>query len=266
MPNIPNHLSPLLALLLLLAAALPTQALRLHAASPQDPKVYDEDAYLTSLAQTQEKLANDVRAIQSKFKDINLRLKDTNISDSQKLIFLQESMANERDSLFNLQTYLNVPFALRACQCLNLTQQQKDQLIAQIKDVQASINTLESALDGPYANPKCPDGQCEVVQTIQREIDQMRNYVKIMQDTATSECCKVVNYVYRDNLERDNWVYGTTNEQDYKLSLFNQSKGANLTQCPANKPFANLTTNQCYACLPSTPLFNLGTRSCQLSC
>lgn len=159
----PNHLSPLLALLFLLCTALPTQALRLHAASPQDPKIYDEDAYLTSLAKTQEMLANDVKAIQSKFKDINLRLKGTNISDSEKLIFLQESMANERDSLFNLQTYLNVPFALRACQCLNLTQQQKDQLTAQIQDVQTSINTLESALDGPYANPKCPDGQCEVV-------------------------------------------------------------------------------------------------------
>ncbi len=94
----------------------------------------------------------------------------------------------------------------------------------------------------------------------------MLNYVKIMSDTATSECCKVVNYVYRDNLERDNWVYGSTNEQDYKLSLFNQAKGANLTQCPANKPVADLTTNQCFACLPNTPLFNLGTRSCQLSC
>ena len=53
MPTIPNHLSPLLALLLLLTVALPTHALRLHAASPQDPKVYDEDAYLTSLARTQ---------------------------------------------------------------------------------------------------------------------------------------------------------------------------------------------------------------------
>jgi peptidoglycan hydrolase CwlO-like protein len=162
MPTIPNHLSPAIALLLL-CAALPIHSLRLHAASPQDPKVYDEDAYLTSLARTQEDFSNDVKAIQAKFTDINLRLKNTNISDSEKLIFLQESMANERDSLFNLQTYLNVPFALRACQCLNLTQKQKEELQAQIQDVQASIITLESALDGPYSNPKCPDGKCAVV-------------------------------------------------------------------------------------------------------
>jgi hypothetical protein len=57
-------------------------------------------------------------------------------------------LANERDSLFNLQTYLNVPFALRSCQCLNLTQPQKDQLSAQIQEVQTSINALQLALEG----------------------------------------------------------------------------------------------------------------------
>jgi outer membrane murein-binding lipoprotein Lpp len=37
---------------------------------------------------------------------------------------------------------------LRSCQCLNLTQQQKDQLSSQIQEVQASINALQLALEG----------------------------------------------------------------------------------------------------------------------
>ncbi len=31
----------------------------------------------------------------------------------------------------------------------------------------------------------------------------MNSYVKIMNDTITSECCKIINYVYRDNLIGD---------------------------------------------------------------
>ncbi len=53
MPNTPNHLSTPIALLLILCAALPIHSLRMHLVSPQDPNVYDEDAYLTSLARTQ---------------------------------------------------------------------------------------------------------------------------------------------------------------------------------------------------------------------
>lgn len=95
----------------------------------------------------------------------------------------------------------------------------------------------------------------------------MRSYVKIMSDTATSECCKIVNYVYRDNLQAANdWVYGSTNEQEYRLSVFNQSQKANLTQCPASKPIANLATNQCFACPQNAPSFNLGSRKCEPTC
>ena len=84
-----------------------------------------------------------------------------------------------------------MPFALRSCQCLNLTQPQKDQLSAQIQEVQTSINALQLALEGdgngkPYENPKCPEGKCAVVQEIRRQLDQMRSYEKIMSDTATS--------------------------------------------------------------------------------
>ena len=72
----------------------------------------------------------------------------------------------------------------------------------------------------------------------------MKNYVKIMRDTITSQCCKVVHYVYRDNLvASDAWLYGSTNEEQYRLDVFKRAAAANLTQCPQTRPFANLTNN-----------------------
>jgi hypothetical protein len=65
------------------------QALKLHSQAANQEKEYDPDAYLASLSNLQTRLSSDVKSIQQKFTDINLRLKDTNISDSEKLIFLQ---------------------------------------------------------------------------------------------------------------------------------------------------------------------------------
>lgn len=72
----------------------------------------------------------------------------------------------------------------------------------------------------------------------------MKNYVQIMNDTVTSECCKVVNYVYRDDLvDSTNWIYGNLTDEQYRLSVFQRSQNVNLTQCPKEKPYVNLKTN-----------------------
>jgi hypothetical protein len=94
----------------------------------QDPKEYKQETYYSELSGMQVRFSNDLKVINEKFKGINLKLADTNISASDKVIFLQENLAEERDSLFNIQNYLNVPFALRSCQCINVTQKQKDDL------------------------------------------------------------------------------------------------------------------------------------------
>ena len=114
-----------------------------------------------------------LQAIKDKFTAINLKLKDTNISASSKVIYLQETLANERDALYNIQTYLAVPFALRSCQCVNLTTAAKEQLETQIKNAQKSIGQLQHSInfdnDGsPYENPLCPGGKCAAVQTVKQ--------------------------------------------------------------------------------------------------
>ena len=93
--------------------------------------------------------------------------------------------------MYNIQTYLNVPFALKSCQCVNLTEDQQQQLRNQVETVGASIKALETALnqnkDGTtYRNPNCVDGDCPQVQEIERDIEQMQNYKKILNQTVTS--------------------------------------------------------------------------------
>ena len=82
----PTSLFSLLALLLIMAHL---QALKLHSQVAKQEKEYDPDAYLASMSNLQARLSSDAKSIQQKFTAINLRLKDTNISDSEKLIYLQ---------------------------------------------------------------------------------------------------------------------------------------------------------------------------------
>lgn len=90
----------------------------------------------------------------------------------------------------------------------------------------------------------------------------MTSYVKIMNDTVTSQCCKVVNYVYIDDLVDTNaWIYGNTTEQQYRLKIFNMSQNVNISKCTSSSPFANFTTNQCFAC-PNNNIFNVQSRQC----
>lgn len=79
-----------------------------------------------------------------------------------------------------------------------------------ITQLESIVNTDSSGK--PYENPNCPNGQCAAVGTINIEVKQMKNYIRIMNDTITSECCKIVHYIFHDNLVSTNsWVYGTTN-------------------------------------------------------
>jgi hypothetical protein len=108
--------------------------LQRHTQTSSD-KEYDNAIYYNELNGIQTKLNTDLNNIKDQFTRINLQLNNTNISSSAQVIFLQESLADERDALFNIQNYLNVPFALRSCQCVNLTQPQKDSLKIQIQNV-----------------------------------------------------------------------------------------------------------------------------------
>jgi hypothetical protein len=42
---------------------------------------------------------------------------------------------------------------------------------------------------------------------------------------------------FRNNLESQNWYYGSTTLADYKIYLFKRAVTYNLTSCPITTPF-----------------------------
>lgn len=101
-----------------------------------------------------------------------------------------------------------------------------------------------------------------------------------MNETINSQCCKgpykfiaenatgLVNLqgtIYKDNLNAKNWFYGDITEKDYILQRFEYSTKYNLTSCPIDYPYADLTENKCGKCPKTDQYFNLGSRKC-LSC
>jgi DNA repair ATPase RecN len=87
--------------------------------------VYNKNLYLQELNSIQNRFKSDLEAIKAKFTKINEELKQTNASSSSQVIKLQETLAEERDALYNVQKYLSLPFALKSCECLNFTDAQK---------------------------------------------------------------------------------------------------------------------------------------------
>ena len=43
--------------------------------------------------------------------------------------------------------------------------------------------------------------------------------------------------VYKNNLEVNNWYYGTSNQSKYEAYLTKKSDNTTLTACPSKKPF-----------------------------
>lgn len=97
--------------------------------------VYNKNLYLQELTNIQNRFRTDLNQIKDKFTQMNQELSSTNASSSSQVITLQETLAEERDALYIFQQYLNVPFALKSCECLNFTEGQKKQLQTQINEV-----------------------------------------------------------------------------------------------------------------------------------
>lgn len=103
-----------------------TSAIHLHLqATQENSNVYNKNLYLQELSSIQSRFKSDLEAIKAKFTKINEELKQTNASSSSQVIKLQETLAEERDALYNVQKYLSLPFALKSCECLNFTDVQK---------------------------------------------------------------------------------------------------------------------------------------------
>ena len=59
--------------------------------------------------------------IQDEVTEINKVLDNEKATSGYKLTKLQEAMADERDSLYKVENDLVLPFALKKCSCMSLT-------------------------------------------------------------------------------------------------------------------------------------------------
>lgn len=56
-----------------------------------------------------------------------------------QLSLLQEGLADERDSLYSISQYLNLPFNERSCQCFNFTEELQLKLKTSVNEINESI-------------------------------------------------------------------------------------------------------------------------------
>ena len=100
------------------------------------------------------------------------------------------------------------------------------------------------------------------------EIQMMKRYQTIMENTINSKCCEVVKYAYRDNLDVTNWHWGNITQNDYQAKVYQreQSTDTKLQPCPYSQPWVKIQDNTCFACTTDKPLFNVGTRECEKDC
>ena len=114
----------LLLVLVFLLQSSEAMHLNLHA-NETTTNVYNKKLYLEELTKLQTRFKGDLEVIKAKFVKINQELNVTNASSSSQVIKLQETLAEERDALYNIEKYLSLPFALKSCECLNFTDAQK---------------------------------------------------------------------------------------------------------------------------------------------
>lgn len=128
---------------LLVAVILVIGASSLKAKHAQTLQNYSVEEYLGSLADLDKKVRADwgeIRKLISATKD---RLNTVNISNAERVSILEESMAEERDVLGRIESYVGLPFGLKPCaKSFNLTDYDRREIAAQLEHIRESIRKL----------------------------------------------------------------------------------------------------------------------------
>ena len=89
-----------------------------------------------------------------------------------------------------------------------------------------------------------------------------------MLETLDSKCCTVYKYVYIENLNASNWMYGNQTPEQYQASrqdYIDSLEADNSTmvkECPLATPFPD-ENNVCSVCKDTSLIFNLETKKCE---
>lgn len=124
-------------------------------------------------------------------------------------------MANERDTLFNIQSYLSLPFNYSLCDCYTFTDAQKGTLSEHLNTLRQSIVALQknAALEV----------QCKLMEELKSEATRQLGYVDGLDQILKAECCgkrtsatkeesasgiaDLSTSQYITNIKAKNWIY-----------------------------------------------------------
>lgn len=195
------------------------------------------------------------------------QLNNSQASPNKTLSVLSEGLADERDSLYNIETYLDRPTKYEPCQKVQLTEEQKKNLTAQVQKVRTQLEKLDSKLNFCKTCPEIKELKAEVLKSY--------NYLLAIEASVNSGCLKkpyelpkqqavgLVNLaksIYKDNLKATNWNYGSMTTWDFKKMVFKSTTQYNQTSCPLATPYVSSDGKSCMQCLGT---FMLDTRTCK---
>ena len=88
--------------------------------------MYDQDAYLAALQERQQRFNEDIDQIKLQIQEMDKLLEENTLPQDDKLAALNEGLADQRDSLYNIETYLDRPFEIEPCQEVELNDTQRE--------------------------------------------------------------------------------------------------------------------------------------------
>lgn len=230
--------------------------------------LYDSEANRAQLEKRFDRYRDDLVRLREQVTKLKEQLRAARGDASLSVSALQETIANERDILFNIQEYLQLPFNYSLCDCYKFTEEQKAKLHEDIGAVKAAIAALQkdSALEG----------ENKFMDEVRSEVKRQLSYINSVEAILNSQCCgKRKNLIggekasgladigasqYQTNLRAKNWIYDGMTSSELRLRYFSRASSWNITNCPLEKPFAS--AGECINCEGSTPYWSMRLERC----
>lgn len=175
----------------------------------------------------------------------------------------------ERDILFNIQSYLTLPFGVSKCDCYSFSDSEKKLLNKDIRNINESLNSLGRVVS---AIP-----QCEQTHQIKSEVRRQLQFVKLLDEALNAQCCGTYKYkskgpesasgladlsrsAFQTNMKASNWIYGGLTPSELRLRYFSRSASRNITNCPLATPFFD--GKNCINCEGEFPFWDMAKERC----
>jgi prefoldin subunit 5 len=131
-------------------------------------QTYDQSANLQQLESKILAYQADLAKLQRQVQRLKRDLSEAE-STTIKIGALNEVQADERDALISINSYLNLPFKYSQCECVTLSNEQRQQVNQQIKSIRKQLKSLKYDVS--------LQERCTKMDTIRSELERQLNYL-----------------------------------------------------------------------------------------